>query len=371
MWMTSIPASARLYLRPTAFVSAPFDRDGQVLRLAGGMLWFAALDVIAVAEGRRVADALVPVERLDAFLDSLAPTQAVDARATIARLTAPRAPLRLGERVVRLDQPQVMAILNMTPDSFSDGGDHEDAGAAASAGVAMAAAGAAIVDVGGESTRPGAQPVWEGDEIARVVPAVERLARAGTAVSIDTRKAAVMEAALAAGAGLVNDVSALLWDPRSADVAARAACPVVLMHHQGDPQTMQDDPRYGDVLIEVYDWLEARIAAAEAAGIARDRIIVDPGIGFGKTVRHNLALLNGLAMLHGLGCSILLGASRKRMIGALADEAPADRRLGGSVALALAGANAGVQLLRVHDVVETVQALKVWRGLRDEALSPV
>jgi len=370
--MTDIPPSARLYLRPTAFVSAPFDRDGQLLRLAGGMLWFSALDVIAVADGRRVADRLVPVDRLDDFIANLTSEQAETAGATIARLTAPRPPLRLGERIVRLDQPQVMAILNMTPDSFSDGGKHiDDAEAAASAGVAMAAAGAAIIDVGGESTRPRAELVWEGDEIARTVPVIERLARAGTAVSIDTRKAAVMEAALAAGAGLVNDVSALLWDAKSAEVVAKAGCPVVLMHHQGDPQTMQDDPRYDDALVEVYDWLEDRVAAAESAGIARDRIILDPGIGFGKTVRHNLAILNGLAMLHGLGCPILLGASRKRIIGALADEAPVERRLGGSVALALAGAAAGVQLLRVHDVFETVQALKVWRGMRDEALSPV
>lgn len=369
--MIDLPASARLYLRPTAFTGAPFDRDGQVMRLAGGLLWFSAFDVIAVEDGRRVADRLVPVERLDAFLDALSPRQAEDVRSTVARLTAPRAALRLGERIIRLDQPQVMAILNMTPDSFSDGGRHvDDAEAAASAGVTMAAAGAAIIDVGGESTRPRSELVWEGDEIARTVPVVERLARAGTAVSIDTRKAAVMEAALTAGAGLVNDVSALLWDKASADVIARAGCPVVLMHHQGDPQTMQDNPRYDDALIEVYDWLEQRIAAAEAAGIARDRIILDPGIGFGKTVRHNLAILNGLAMFHGLGCPILLGASRKRIIGALADEAPVERRLGGSIALALTGAAAGVQLLRVHDVFETVQALKIWRGMRDEALSP-
>jgi dihydropteroate synthase len=212
--------------------------------------------------------------------------------------------------------------------------------------------------------------VWEDDEIARTVPVIERLARSGTAVSIDTRKAAVMTAALAAGAAIVNDVSALLYDPRAIDVVAAATCPVVLMHHQGEPATMQDAPHYGDALIEVHDWLEARIAACEAAGIARDRIIVDPGIGFGQTVRHNLALLNGLALFHGLGCPLLLGASRKRLIGALSNEAPVDRRLGGSLALALAGAARGVQLLRVHDVFETVQALHVWRSLRDEALAP-
>jgi dihydropteroate synthase len=190
-------------------------------------------------------------------------------------------------------------------------------------------------------------------------------------VSIDTRKASVMEAALAAGAGLVNDVSALTWDPRSAEVVARAACPVVLVHHQGPPETMQDNPRYNrPVALEVHDWLEARIGVAVAAGIARERIIVDPGFGFGKNVQHNLQLMNGLALLHGLGCPIMLGASRKRTIGALSGEAPPDQRLPGSLALAVKAAEQGVQLLRVHDVPETVQALRVWRGLRDAALTP-
>lgn len=365
----AIAADARLYLCPTGFVDAPFGRDGQVLRLAGGMLWFSAFDVIAVAGGRRVADLLIPVERMAAFLESVSPEQRAAAQGVIARIVAPRAPLVLGARTVRLDQPQVMAILNLTPDSFSDGGRHiGDPAAAADAAVAMAAAGAAIIDIGGESTRPRAPTVWEGDEIARTVPVIERLARSETAVSIDTRKAAVMEAALTAGAGIVNDVSALLYDPRSIEVIAAATCPIVLMHHQGEPATMQDAPHYADALIEVYDWLEARIAACEAAGIVRGRIILDPGIGFGKAVRHNLALLNGLALLHGLGCPLLLGASRKRLIGALSNEAPVGERLGGSLALALAGAARGVQLLRVHDVPETVQALHIWRGLRDEAL---
>jgi dihydropteroate synthase len=234
----------------------------------------------------------------------------------------------------------------------------------------MAGQGAAIVDVGGESTRPGAAIVWEGDEIERVLPLVQQLAAGGTAVSIDTRKAAVMQAAIGAGAGLVNDVSGLTWDPQAAAVVADAGVPVVLMHHQGDPQTMQDAPRYDDVLVEVYEWFEERIAAAEEAGIDRAKILVDPGIGFGKSVAHNLELLNGLALFHGLGCGVVLGASRKRMIGALAGEAPADRRLPGSLALALKAAEQGVQLVRVHDVPETVQALRVWRGLRDAALTP-
>jgi dihydropteroate synthase len=180
-----------------------------------------------------------------------------------------------------------------------------------------------------------------------------------------------MEAALAAGAGLVNDVSALTWDDRAAAAVSQAGCPVILMHHQGTPETMQDAPFYDrPVVLEVYDWLELRIAAAEGAGIARHNILVDPGIGFGKSVQHNLQLLNNLALLHGLGCPIVLGASRKRMIGALSGEAPADQRLAGSLALALKGAEQGAQILRVHDVPETVQALRVWRGLRDSALTP-
>jgi len=348
-----------LHLRPTGFVDAPFGHDGQVLRLAGGLCWFSAVEAIEVEDGRRVRQTLVPVDRLGEW---------PEAEPILARLTAPRPPLTLGERIIPLDQPHAMAILNVTPDSFSDGGTHADP---VEAGMRMLEAGAALVDVGGESTRPGARPVWEGDEIARVQPVIARLAAAGAAISIDTRKASVMAAALDAGAGLVNDVSALTYDPEALALVAARGCPVLLMHHLGDPQTMQADPRYGDVLIEVYDWLEARIAACEAAGIARSRILVDPGIGFGKTVRHNLALINGLSLFHGLGCGIVLGASRKRFIGALSNEAPVDRRLGGSVALALSAAAQGAQWVRVHDVFETIQALRLWRGLRDEALSPI
>src|SRR3954469_8786475 len=357
----------RHYLRPTAFVDAPFGLDGRVARLAGGMLWFAAVEHVAMEGNRRLSMELVPVERIDETVAGLG----AQAEQAWRNLTSARAPLRLGERVVRLDQPQVAGILNVTPDSFSDGGRFGGAEDAIQAGFAMAEAGAAIVDVGGESTRPGAKPVWEGDEIERVLPVIARLAGGGTAVSVDTRKAAVMEAALGAGAAMVNDVSALTWDERSPEVAARAGCPIVLMHHLGAPETMQQAPSYDrPVLFAVYDWLEARIEAAEAAGIDRARIIVDPGFGFGKTVQHNLDVMNGLALLHGLGCPIMLGASRKRTIGALSGEAPADARLAGSLAFALKAADQGAQLLRVHDVPETVQALRVWRGLRDQALTP-
>lgn len=348
------------YLRPTAFVDTPVGFDGQVMRLAGGMQFFAAVELIEVSNGKRTSR-LIPVDRLDTEIGGDATLAA-----TLKRLTVRRPPLQLCARTVPLDQPQVMGILNVTPDSFSDGGMHEDP---VGAGVAMAAAGAAIVDVGGESTRPGAATVWEGDEIERVRPVIEGLARGGVAVSVDTRKAGVMEAALVGGAAIVNDVSALAYDDRSVSVMAAATCPIVIMHAPDPSGSLHGGGSYADVLIEVYDWLSARIAAIEAAGIARSRLIVDPGIGFGKGVSENLALLNGLSLFHGLGCPVLLGASRKRFIGALSNEAPATERLGGSIAVAIKAAEQGAQLIRVHDVPETVQALKVWRGLRDSGLT--
>jgi dihydropteroate synthase len=353
----------RTLLRPTAFVDSPFGHDGKVARLAGGLSWFAMVELLTVERNKRTSTELVPVEGIESRFDD-------DMAAQWRALTGPRAPLQLGERTIRLDQPQVMGIVNVTPDSFSDGGQFADAAAAAAAGANMAAEGAAIVDVGGESTRPGAKPVWEGDEIERAVPVIRQLAAGGAAVSIDTRKADVMTAALEAGARLINDVSALTYDDRSAGVIAAAGVPVILMHHQGAPETMQQDPRYDDVLVEIYQWLEERIAAAAAAGIDRAHILIDPGFGFGKSVAHNLELMNGLALLHSLGCPIVVGASRKRTIGALSNEAPADSRLGGSIAFALKAAEQGAQIVRAHDVPETVQALRIWRGLRDQALTP-
>ncbi|GAA4757667.1 dihydropteroate synthase [Sphingomonas daechungensis] len=355
--------ATRTLIRPTGFVDAPFGYDGKVARLAGGMTFFASVELLHIDGNRRASTELLSVEALESRLDdSLAPQWHV--------LTGSRAALQLGERIVRLDQPQVMAILNVTPDSFSDGGRFGDPMTAVEAGVRMASEGAAILDVGGESTRPGAQSVWAQDEIERVRPVIERLSAGGSAVSVDTRKSEVMTAALQAGARLVNDVSALTFDPRSAEVVSAAGAPVILMHHLGPPETMQQDPRYDDVLVEVYLWLEERIAAAEAAGIEKSRILIDPGFGFGKTVAHNLELMNGLALFHSLGCALVVGASRKRTIGALSNEAPADERLGGSLAFALKAVEQGAQILRVHDIPETIQALRVWRGLRDQALTP-
>ena len=353
----------RTLIRPTGFVDAPFGHDGKVARLAGGLNWFAAAELITLDGQRRTKAELVPVEGIEARFDDLM-------AADWARLTAPRPPLQLGSRTVRLDQPQVMGIVNATPDSFSGDGHANDSAEATEAGATMAARGAAILDVGGESTRPGAKTIWEGDETRRVVPVIRMLAAGGAAVSVDTRKAAVAEAALAAGAHLVNDVSGLTYDERMPGVVAAAGVPLILMHHQGDPAAMQDSPSYADVLVEVFLWLEVRIAAAEAAGISRANILIDPGFGFGKSVAHNLELMNGLALFHALGCPLVLGASRKRTIGALANEAPVEQRLAGSLALALKAVDQGAQLVRVHDVPETVQALRIWRGMKDQALIP-
>jgi dihydropteroate synthase len=257
------------------------------------------------------------------------------------------------------ERPLVMGIVNVTPDSFSDGGLNADAERAIAHGISLAAEGADILDVGGESTRPGSEGVPDAEELRRVIPVIEALAARGLTVSVDTRKASVMRKALEAGAGMVNDVSALTHDPEAIAVMATASCPVVLMHAQGDPKTMQLSPHYDDVALDVYDWLEARIEACVAGGIARERLLADPGIGFGKSFRHNLDLLRQFALFHGLGVPLLMGLSRKGFIGALTGEKKAGERVHGSVGGAIWSALNGAHILRVHDVKATVAALAV------------
>ena len=356
----------RHYLRPIALADSPQSEEGEALRLGGGMVYASRFALIAREGGRVVARERYSAPELRVALPGL--PEAV--REQWDNLARTHPPLACGARTVRLDQPQVMGILNVTPDSFSDGGEFLDRPEVAQAhAAAMLEAGAALIDIGGESTRPNAPAVWEGDEIARVVPVVERVAAMGGAISVDTRRQPVMAAALMAGAHVINDVSALRHDPRSMAFVASSGAPVVLMHAPGEGDDLHDGGVYGDVVLDVFDWLAERRDAALAAGVARERIVLDPGIGFGKSLAENLALLNALPLFHALGQPLLVGASRKRMIGALSGEAPADRRLGGSLALAVKAADAGVQLLRVHDVAETVQALRVWRGLRDAALT--
>ncbi len=361
--LARLPA-ARLWLRPLALLSGP-DAAAAIAAarahpLAGDALAFGAAEVLALGEGGYLAAAL-PLPALRGWAEAAGRAVADRIAELLAALAAPRA-VWAG---LPLDRPRIMGVVNVTPDSFSDGGDFADPARAIAAGRAMLAAGADIIDVGGESTRPGAAPITPEEERRRVEPVVEALAAAGALVSIDTRHASVMAAALARGARIVNDVTALTGDPAARATAAKAGAAVVLMHMQGEPRTMQRDPSYVSAPIEVTEYLAARIADCLAAGIARDRIVVDPGIGFGKTLEHNLDILARLALLHGLGCGVLLGASRKSFIGGVTGAAVPKERLPGSLAAALYGVAQGVHILRVHDVAETRQALAVWRGIAE------
>jgi dihydropteroate synthase len=265
-------------------------------------------------------------------------------------------------RILRLDRPRVVGIVNVTPDSFSDGGEHASTEAAIAHGLRLAEEGADVLDIGGESTRPGAREITLEDELARVIPVIEALAKqTSLPISIDTSKAAVMRAAVAAGAGIVNDVHALRREG-ALDAAAALGVPVILMHMQGTPGDMQADPSYDDVVAEVHTFLAQRIFACEMAGIPKKSIVIDPGFGFGKTTAHNLALLAQLSRFVELGVPVLAGLSRKRTIGELTGRELGER-VHGSVAAALVAAQNGAMLLRVHDVAPTVDALKVWSAV--------
>jgi dihydropteroate synthase len=360
--------SGPIYVRPVDIVpSAEFP---QAPRLTGGPLAFRAVDVVVREPGA------IRVARTD--IGTLAGLKSPEIEALMARLSAPRAPIA----GMSLERPRVMGIVNVTPDSFSDGGDHAEAGAAIAHGRDLVEAGADCLDIGGESTRPGSEPVPIDREIARIEPVVRALASdapvsgapvsgapvsgapvSGAPVSIDSRNAAVMRVALDAGATIVNDVSALRHDADAMALVSARGVPVALMHMLGEPKTMQQDPHYDFAPIDVFDMLRARVEACEAAGIPRGRILIDPGFGFGKTIAHNMQVTDWLALFHGLGCPVLYGASRKSSIGALSKGEAAKDRVPGSLALALAAAARGAHMIRVHDVRETVQALKVWQAL--------
>jgi len=334
---------------PAAFAAVGAGRG---LPLAGGPMAFCLARLIQLGVTRAIVPAVEVPEDWSALLD---------------RLT--EAPPPFAGLAVQPGRPLIMGIINVTPDSFSDdgfsdGGLHAGHAAAIAGGHAMLAAGADILDIGGESTRPGAEPVTPAEECARILPVIRALASAAT-LSVDTRNATTMALALEAGAEIVNDVTALRHDPGAARVVAEARAPMVLMHMATpDPRTMQGQARYDDPALEVAAFLAARIAAAEAQGIPRARIAIDPGIGFGKMAAHNLAILDRLPLFLGLGCAVLVGASRKRFIGTLSGQEAAARRGPGSIGAALAAAARGAAILRVHDVAETVQALAVWRAVQ-------
>lgn len=328
---------AQVYYRPIVQCDALVPDNAQ--RLAGGPLWFTHAEKITRNERGLIDAADIPNAQLQLL---------TQARAPICELS--------------LDQPRLMGVLNVTPDSFSDGGKFQGQGALDQADQ-MLADGADILDIGGESTRPGADFVPVEAEINRVLPAIVAI-NGKTVISIDTRKAEVARAATEAGAMLINDVSALQYDAAMLDVVKSSGAALCLMHASGDPKTMQSKLGYKDVLLDVYDYLEKRVAFCADSGIPRARIIVDPGVGFGKSLEHNLALIKGLSLFHGLGCAILLGVSRKRFIGTISGEEQADKRASGSIALGLEGFRQGVQMLRVHDIRETKQALALWQAIR-------
>ena len=341
----------RSYLRPTGLVFGP---DAARLITAGLAASLGGMAHIGFTGACRIKRGKKGIERKDVSLDK---AQAKEPE-LMAAITMPR-PALAG---VDLGRARLMGIVNVTPDSFSDGGQHGEAAAALAHGQMLAAEGAAILDVGGESTRPGSEPVDVEEELRRVIAVVRGLAAQGFTVSIDTRKAAVMTAAAAAGAGLINDVAALGHEPEALATAARLGLPVVLMHAQGDPRTMQLNPAYEDVALDVYDMLEDRVVACQKAGLPRHLLCVDPGIGFGKSFAHNLDLLRQLPLFHGLGLPVLVGLSRKGFVGAVTGEATAARRLHGSVAGALQAAMNGCHILRVHDVAATRQALALFEA---------
>jgi dihydropteroate synthase len=340
---------ASLYLRPVG-LTAGVAADALLASGAGwrcGSRAFPALEIL-VRRPDHIAVGVAARPQAEAWAATLAPHVHARFEALLAAIAgAPGSSLR------------IMGVVNVTPDSFSDGGDHATAEAAIAHGLSLFEAGADTLDVGGESTRPGALPIDPAVETQRVVPVIRALVAHGIPVSIDTRNATTMSAALDDGATMINDVSALSHDPRALAVAAAAGVPVVLMHALGDPRTMQANPTYDCAPLDVFDALAARVATCVAAGIPRERLIVDPGIGFGKTVGHNLELIAMLGVLHGLGCAILLGASRKSFIGRLSRGEPAKERLPGSLAVALHGVAEGIAWLRVHDVAETAQALRI------------
>jgi dihydropteroate synthase len=353
----------RLWLLPLGLISgraaAEAIASGQARPLTGPCLAFTLIRALGLGADRRPISVTSSIAEFEVWIAGVGAPFAQRVREQLAFLSAPRPPWAGFD----LDRPIIMGVLNVTPDSFSDGGQWFDAERAVAHGRTLLMAGADIIDVGGESTRPGADELSPREEIQRVEPVVRALVQSGAVVSIDTRHKAVMEAALDAGARIVNDVSALTHDAESAALIARRGASVVLMHMRGEPRTMQREPVYYSPLIEVLEFLKVRIEACIAAGIPSERIAIDPGIGFGKLMPHNLELLSRIASFHGLGCSIVLGVSRKSTIAQLSRGEPPGTRLPGSLAAALAGVQQGVQVLRVHDVAETRQALAVWRAI--------
>ncbi len=344
-----------LYLRPTGLLygraARAALRDGKAGALAGGNIAFASVHITVGKPPSQSSE-------IRNFDEVGASDEGAIADALV-RITSPR-PAIAG---LALTTPRIMGVVNVTPDSFSDGGLYNETDQAISHAAQLVSAGADIIDIGGESTRPGADTIDDDDECGRVLPVIAGLRGNRAKISIDTRKAVVMAAAAEAGADIINDVSALSHDPKSMSAAKRSNLPIVLMHAKSDPKSMQNEAVYDDVLLDVFDYLASRIEACENAGIGRERLIADPGIGFGKHLEHNLQLCEGLSLFHALGVPVMVGVSRKSFIGTVTGERDPREREAGSIAAALASLAQGVQIVRVHDVTATAQAQAVWQAV--------
>lgn len=337
-------------INPVGLLSGPAAamavEDGMAKPLAGGPVAFTHCELLNPDDSGEHRFSVKPNASVDGDLSSL-----VSARHPFAGHD--------------LSRPVIMGVVNVTPDSFSDGGDHSDAKDAIDHALKLVEDGADILDIGGESTRPGAAPIGTAEECDRILPVVEAAVAAGVTVSVDTRRAETMRAAIAAGASIVNDVTALTGDPESLSAIAETDASVILMHMQGTPETMQNAPAYRLASFDIFHWLKTRIEACEATGISRDRIAVDPGIGFGKTDIHNMEVLGRAAVFHGLGCAVAIGVSRKSFIGRIAAvEVPKDR-LPGTLAATGTALARGIQIHRVHDVADVRQAFAIWRAEHD------
>lgn len=356
----------KYYLQPLGFLRGCSRSLDEYPSLAGGDLKFTTLKVI-IRDDKGLSSSIIPSNDFENYVSQLSDPEANELRKTMEDIVSGRVEITFSNGLsLNWNKPVLQGILNVTPDSFSDGGAFDESEQAIRHAINMFKAGAQIIDVGGETTKPGANPVSIETEKMRVIPVIEKLSNHNFLISIDSRNADVMKAAIEAGAHIINDVSALEHDPAAMNVIKESGAPVILMHAQGNPDVMQNNPKYDNVVLDIYDYLEARIKDCLEQGVDKNKIIIDPGIGFGKTVDHNLEILSNISIFHGLGVPILFGVSRKSFIGKITGEEVASNRITGSIAAAQFCFDQGVQIARVHDVDETENAFLVYNAITDK-----
>lgn len=357
----------KYYLQPLGLLRGCSRTDDNFKRLAGSEIYFSTLRIISRDDNKNIAATTIPVNKLNEYLAKLPADHVQEIITLLKNIEKTRPPMKINEKwEFNWIKPVIQGVLNMTPDSFSDGGEYNDLENSILRAQQMINDGASIIDIGGESTRPGAEKISIAQEISRVLPVIVALKENNIPLSIDSRNGDVMKAACVAGAHIINDVSALMHDIQSAHIVKQSNLPVILMHAKGDPETMQINPVYDSAVLDIFDYLQERIEFCEKQNISSDKIIVDPGIGFGKSLKHNLQILNGFSLFHGLGVPLLVGVSRKSFIGKISHEITPAKRVYGSIAAAQICLEQGAQIIRVHDVAPTKQALSVWNATIDQ-----